>query len=73
MPKNGGVFMKFRLANVNDLDFLKEMYVGEGIKNKQKVMWKLKHGAGMVDIYVISMDTIIHCRHYIFKICLFDY
>ena len=37
--------------------FLKEMYVGEGIKNKQKVMWKLKHGAGMLDIYVISLAT----------------
>lgn len=37
--------------------FLKEMYVGEGIKNKQKVMWKLKHGAGMLDIYVISLSN----------------
>ena len=37
--------------------FLKEMYVGEGIKNKQKVMWKLKHGAGMLDIYVISISN----------------
>ena len=36
--------------------FLKEMYVGEGIKNKQKVLWKLKHGVGMVDIYVISLS-----------------
>ena len=35
--------------------FLKEMYVGEGIKNKQKVLWKLKHGVGMVDVYVISL------------------
>ena len=37
--------------------FLTEMYVGEGIKNKQKVLWKLKHGAGMVDIYVISLSN----------------
>ena len=37
--------------------FLKEMYVGEGVKNKQKVMWKLKHGAGMLDIYVISLSN----------------
>ena len=35
--------------------FLKEMYVGEGIKNKQNIMWKLKHGMGMVDVYVISI------------------
>ena len=35
--------------------FLKEMYVGMGIKNKKKVLWKLKHGAGMIDIYVISI------------------
>ena len=37
--------------------FLKEMYVGNGIKNKQKVIWKLKHGAGMVDVYVISISN----------------
>ena len=37
--------------------FLKEMYVGKGIKNKQKIMWKLKHGAGMVDVYVISISN----------------
>ena len=37
--------------------FLKEMYVGEGVKNKQKVIWKLKHGAGMLDIYVISLSN----------------
>ena len=37
--------------------FLKEMYVGNGIKNKHKVMWKLKHGAGMVDVYVISISN----------------
>ena len=37
--------------------FLKEMYVGEGVKNKQKVMWKLKHGVGMLDLYVISLSN----------------
>ena len=37
--------------------FLKEMYVGEGVKNKQKVMWKLKHGIGMLNIYVISLSN----------------
>ena len=37
--------------------FWKEMYVGEGIKSKQKVLWKLKHGAGMVDVYVISLSN----------------
>ncbi len=37
--------------------FLKEMYVGEGIRNKQKVLWKLKHGAGLDDIYVISLSN----------------
>ena len=45
--KNGEMSMRF----------LKEMYVGEGIKNKQKVMWKLKHGAGMLDVYVISLSN----------------
>lgn len=49
------------------MQFLKEMYVGEGIKNIQKVRWKLKHGAGMKDIYVISLASgsnqleCIHC------------
>ena len=37
--------------------FLQEMYVGEGIKNKQKIMRKLKRGAGMLDIYVISLSN----------------
>ena len=40
--------------------FLKEMYVGNGIKNKHKVIWKLKHGAGMVDVYVISISNGIY-------------
>ena len=37
--------------------FLKELYVGEGIKNKKKIIWKLKHGVGMLDIYVISLSN----------------
>ena len=37
------------------MKFLKEMYIGNGIKNKQKVIWKLKHGVGMTDVYVISI------------------
>ena len=37
--------------------FLEEMYVGKGIKNKEKVIRKLKHGAGMVDVYVISISN----------------
>lgn len=37
--------------------FLKEIYVGEGIKNKQKVRWKLKYGVGMKDVYVISISN----------------
>ena len=36
--------------------FLKEMYVGKGIKNKQSVIWKLRHGVGMIDVYVISIS-----------------
>ena len=39
------------------MHFLKELYVSEGIKNKKKVIWKLKHGAGMTDIYVISISS----------------
>ena len=37
--------------------FLEEMYVGKGIKNKDRTIWKLKHGAGMVDVYVISISN----------------
>lgn len=37
------------------MHFLKEMYVGEGIKNRHKVQWKLRTGAGLVDVYVISI------------------
>lgn len=54
--------------------FLKEMYVGEGIKNKQKILWELRHGAGMTDIYVISLSQgkdqleCMHCAYFKQKI-----
>ena len=37
------------------MQFLKEMYVGEGIRDCKKVQRKLKYGAGMLDVYVISL------------------
>jgi hypothetical protein len=46
--------------------FLKDLYVGEGIKNRQRVQWKLKHGAGMKDVYVISIaagNDQLDCMH----------
>jgi len=50
------------------------MYVGEGIKNSEKIQWKLKHGAGMKDIYVISLSNggdqldCTHCAYFKQKI-----
>lgn len=46
-----------RESGERSMRFLKEIYLGEGIKNKQKVIWKLKHGAGMLDVYVISISN----------------
>lgn len=49
------------------MQFHKHLYYGKGIKNKYKVLWKLKHGAGMKDIYVIAISggndqlDCIHC------------
>ncbi len=46
--------------------FRKELYLGEGIKHKQKIQWKLRHGAGMTDIYVISIApgrNQLECTH----------
>lgn len=52
------------------MQFLKEMYVGAGIKNSGKVQWELKHGAGLIDIYVISLSNgsnqldCTHCSYF---------
>lgn len=52
------------------MHFLKEMYVSEGIKDCKKVQWKLKHGAGMKDVYVISVSNgnnqldCMHCSYF---------
>ena len=37
--------------------FQKYLYLGEGITHKNKIIWKLKHGVGMTDIYVISISN----------------
>ena len=37
--------------------FNKRIYLSHSIKNKHKIIWKLKHGMGMSDIYVISLST----------------
>ncbi|MBQ9991678.1 MAG: hypothetical protein IJP31_12210 [Lachnospiraceae bacterium] len=46
--------------------FRKELYLGEGIRNRRKIQWKLKCGAGMMDIYVISIaggSNQLECTH----------
>ena len=50
--------------------FLKELYVGEGIRDRQKVQRKLKFGAGLIDVYVISLSNgknqleCMHCSYF---------
>lgn len=46
--------------------FYKELYLGEGVKHRKKIMWKLRCGAGMTDIYVISIasgSNQLECTH----------
>lgn len=46
--------------------FRKELYLGEGIKNRQIIQQKLRIGAGMVDVYVISLSRgrdQLECMH----------
>ena len=48
------------------MQFIKHMYWSENIKNRTKVLWKLKVGAGMTDIYVISIapgSNQLECTH----------
>lgn len=36
----------------------RELYVGEQAKkDKQKIIWKVKHGAGMTDVYLIALAS----------------
>ena len=37
--------------------FHRHLYLGKGVKNKYKILWKLKYGVGMTDIYVISISS----------------
>lgn len=49
------------------MKFYKNLYVGEGIKNPNKVKWKLRHNAGQFKVYVIALAggedqlEIYHC------------
>ncbi|MGN0306859.1 MAG: hypothetical protein ACI4DN_01455 [Lachnospiraceae bacterium] len=46
--------------------FRKELYLGEGIRDKGKIKRKLRRGAGMMDIYVISIaagKNQLECTH----------
>ena len=49
------------------MKFYKNLYVGEGIKNPNKVKWKLRHNAGQFNVYVITLAggrdqlEIFHC------------
>ena len=47
--------------------FHKELYIGSSIRNIRKVKWKLKHHAGQLGIFVITLSAgqdeleIYHC------------
>ena len=52
------------------MKFSSNLYVGEGIRNPEKVKWKLKHNAGQFSVYVIALAAssddqleIIHCGY----------
>ncbi|MBQ3104578.1 MAG: hypothetical protein IJC59_01805 [Lachnospiraceae bacterium] len=48
------------------MHFLKPLYVGEGIRNIRRVCFRLSHGAGMKDVYVISLakeNGQLECTH----------
>lgn len=40
------------------MKWYKNLYVGESIaKNKRRVIWKIKHNVGVLDIYIISFAS----------------
>lgn len=49
------------------MKFYKNLYIGESIKNPNKVKWKLRRNAGQLSIYVIALASgdeqleIYHC------------
>ena len=40
--------------------FYEKLYIGKGIKNERLVKWKLRHGAGQLNIYVITASAMEH-------------
>ena len=57
------------------MKFYKKLYVGESIKNPNKVKWKLRHNAGQFKVYVIALAEgdgqleIYHCAFLQQKYC----
>ncbi len=49
------------------MKFHKELYVGDSIRNAEKVKWKLRHRAGQLRVFVIALARggdqleIYHC------------
>lgn len=40
------------------MKWIDDLYVGEGAKkNKEKIIWKIKHNAGMINVYVIAFAS----------------
>ena len=39
------------------MKFYKNLYIGESIKNPNKVRWKLRRNAGQLNIYVIVLSS----------------
>lgn len=49
-----------------NMRFRKELYLGEGIRNSWKIRRRLKTGAGMLNLYVISIasgSNQLECTH----------
>ena len=34
--------------------FAEKLYIGEGIKDAERIKWKLRHGAGTVNVYLLA-------------------
>lgn len=51
------------------MKFYSKLYVGESVKNIRRTKWKLKHNAGQVRVYVITIADgndlleIYHCAY----------
>ena len=58
---------KILLKSAYEMKFHRELYVGDSIRNSVLVKWKLKHHAGQLRVFVITLSNgtdqleILHC------------